>query len=174
MSISYQQSAKGSASGGTPEGEFSRLVGAVTDCQGDARAVPGNSGVVLGKLVSWSPESGPQVDFPGNPGGPLAALSTVPLHPSHVGSRLALTFVEGDRRQPLVLGKIEEPGRQSTVSVTADEERLELSAQKELVLRCGKASITLTKAGKILLRGAYLLSRSSGVNRIKGGSVQIN
>ena len=37
-----------------------------------------------------------------------------------------------------------------------------------------KASITLTSAGKILLRGAYILNRSSGVNRIKGGSVQIN
>ena len=30
------------------------------------------------------------------------------------------------------------------------------------------------RAGKVLIRGAYLLSRSSGVNRIKGGSVQIN
>ena len=28
--------------------------------------------------------------------------------------------------------------------------------------------------GKVLIRGTYLLSRSSGVNRIKGGSVQIN
>ena len=33
---------------------------------------------------------------------------------------------------------------------------------------------TLTRAGKILIRGAYLLARSSGVNRIQGGSVQIN
>jgi hypothetical protein len=49
-----------------------------------------------------------------------------------------------------------------------------LTAENEIVLRCGEASITLTRAGKILLRGSYLLSRSSGVNRIKGGSVQIN
>jgi hypothetical protein len=34
--------------------------------------------------------------------------------------------------------------------------------------------LTLTHAGKVLIRGAYVLSRSSGVNRIKGGSVQIN
>jgi hypothetical protein len=53
-------------------------------------------------------------------------------------------------------------------------ERLELVAEQEIVLRCGEASITLTKAGKIVLRGAYVLSRSSGVNKIKGGSVQIN
>ena len=49
-----------------------------------------------------------------------------------------------------------------------------LSADKEIVLKCGKASITLTRAGKILIRGAYLLSRSSGPNRIKGGSIQLN
>ena len=55
-----------------------------------------------------------------------------------------------------------------------DGERLIFRANEEIVLRCGKASITLTKAGKIILRGAYVLSRSSGVNRIKGGSVQIN
>jgi hypothetical protein len=55
-----------------------------------------------------------------------------------------------------------------------DGERLVFTAKKEIVLRCGKASITLTRAGKVLIRGIYLLSRSSGVNRIKGGSVQIN
>ena len=55
-----------------------------------------------------------------------------------------------------------------------DGERLEFSAEREIVLRCGKASITLTREGKVLIKGAYLSSRSSGVNRIKGGSVQIN
>ena len=53
-------------------------------------------------------------------------------------------------------------------------ERLELTAEREIVLRCGEASLTLTRAGKIILRGTYVLSRSSGVNKIKGGSVQIN
>lgn len=61
-----------------------------------------------------------------------------------------------------------------TVRATVDGERLELRADREISLRCGKASITLTRAGKVLIRGAYLLARSSGVNRIKGGSVQIN
>jgi hypothetical protein len=60
------------------------------------------------------------------------------------------------------------------LKVDIDGEAVTLTAEKEIVLRCGKASLTLTRAGKILLRGAYLLSRSSGVNRIKGGSVQIN
>ena len=53
-------------------------------------------------------------------------------------------------------------------------EEVVVTAEKQLTLRCGKASITLTKSGKIILRGKYILSRSEGVNRIKGGSVQIN
>jgi hypothetical protein len=60
------------------------------------------------------------------------------------------------------------------IEVQRDGEQLTLTAQREIVLRCGNASITLTRAGKILIQGTYLLSRSSGVNRIKGGSVQIN
>jgi hypothetical protein len=54
------------------------------------------------------------------------------------------------------------------------DERLELTARREVVIRCGKASITLTPAGKVLIRGTYISSRSSGANRIKGGSVQLN
>ena len=46
-----------------------------------------------------------------------------------------------------------------------DDDRIELAADREIVLRCGKASITLTSAGKVIISGAYLLSRSSGVNR---------
>jgi hypothetical protein len=57
---------------------------------------------------------------------------------------------------------------------TAIPERIELVAEREIVLRCGEASITLTRAGKIILRGTYVLSRSSGVNKIKGESIQIN
>jgi len=63
---------------------------------------------------------------------------------------------------------------EKTKDVTVDGKVINFDAKEQIVLRCGKASITLTKAGKILIRGAYLLNRSSGVNRIKGGSVQIN
>jgi len=66
------------------------------------------------------------------------------------------------------------PDRPGHVEVDADGERLVVTAKEQIVLRCGKASITLTKAGKVLIQGAYVSSRSSGVNRIKGGSVQLN
>lgn len=66
------------------------------------------------------------------------------------------------------------PHNLSTETVRVDGKRVLIEGQEEVVLMCGDASITLTKAGKIVIRGKYLLSRSSGVNRILGGSVQVN
>jgi hypothetical protein len=55
-----------------------------------------------------------------------------------------------------------------------DGKRVVLDAQDEIVLRCGSASITLRRNGRVVVRGTYVETRSQGVNRIKGGSVQIN
>jgi hypothetical protein len=60
------------------------------------------------------------------------------------------------------------------VPVQVDGKRLHIEGQEEVVLSCGNSSITLTKAGKIIIRGKYLVSRATGVNRILGGSVQVN
>lgn len=59
-------------------------------------------------------------------------------------------------------------------TIRVDGKRVVIEGQEEIVLTCGESSITLTKAGKILIRGNYLVSRSNGVNRILGGSVQVN
>lgn len=77
---------------------------------------------------------------------------------------------------PIIVGLLQTPQSAPLPprEVKLDDESLLLSAKKEIVIQCGKSSLTLTSAGKVLIRGAYLLSRSSGVNRIKGGSVQIN
>jgi hypothetical protein len=64
--------------------------------------------------------------------------------------------------------------RNAAGTLKVDGKRVLIEGQEEITLSCGEASITLTKAGKILIRGAYLQSRSSGVNRIQGGSVQVN
>jgi hypothetical protein len=137
-----------------------------------ARTHTRRDGVVIGTLAAWDDVGNPLVDYPGNPWDCfLAALSTVPLTPAALGREVALMFVDGDPRQPMVIGLVQPP-KPPTAEV--DGERLEFTAAKEIVLRCGEASIMLTRAGKVILRGTYLLSRSSGVNRIKGGSVQIN
>jgi hypothetical protein len=58
--------------------------------------------------------------------------------------------------------------------VREDEEQVVIEAKKNIVIRCGKASITLTKDGRIILRGEYVLSAATGMNLIKGGAVEIN
>lgn len=133
-------------------------------------------GLVIGTLLELDVIGTPKVDYPGNAAGSLSARSLVPLDSAKVGRDLALMFEAGDPSKPIVLGVLQRPGRPDpkAVRVELDGETLVLTGKKQVVLRCGKASITLTRAGKVLLRGAYLSSRSSGVNRIKGGSVQIN
>jgi len=59
-------------------------------------------------------------------------------------------------------------------NVLIDGKKITFEAREQIVLKCGESSITLTKAGEILIRGKYLLNRSTGVNRIMGGSVQVN
>jgi hypothetical protein len=145
-------------------------------------------GVVIGTLVGLKDSSTPLIDFPSNPvSSQVQARCTVTLSVKDVGRMVALMFEGGDSRKPIVIGLIQHPDEnqldflrrignepQNPLDVQVDGERLILTAKQEIVLRCGKASITLTRAGKVLIHGEYLLSRSSGVNRIKGGSVQIN
>lgn len=134
-------------------------------------------GVVIGVLLDVPEASSPVVAFPGCPSETgIAATTTTVLAREDIGTQVALMFVGGDPSRPLVIGRIQRlpEARQAPAVAHIDGEHLEFSAEREIVLRCGKASITLTREGKVLIKGAYLSSRSSGVNRIKGGSVQIN
>lgn len=141
-----------------------------------------NAGVVIGDLIAIKDEGRvPLVLYPGQPGtAAIGARTVVDLHGVHIGRQVVLMFEAGDPARPIVMGLLREgegwplekqPGQ---VEVDADGERMIVSAKEQVVLRCGQASITLTKAGKVVIQGTYVLSRSSGVNRIKGGAVQLN
>ena len=57
--------------------------------------------------------------------------------------------------------------------MTIDQKKkLVFCAAEEITLRCGKSSITLTKSGKVVIRGVYVSSLLSDVNKIKSSSVQ--
>lgn len=140
------------------------------------------SGLVTGELVGLKSDGCvPLVVFPGQTGSAaVPGRSIVELRGSHVGLEVALMFDGGDPAKPIVIGVFHQrrnrPGEQgvAAVEIFADGKRMTIDAHDQLILRCGKASITLTRAGKVLIDGEYVSSRSSGVNRIKGGAVQIN
>ncbi len=139
-------------------------------------------GVRIGELVGFA-DNGvtPLVIYPGQPGNAALPARTIPdLRGPHIGRQVVLMFDNADPLHPIVMGCLQAASawpmedKPDPVEVDADGRRLVVNAKEEIVLRCGQASITLTKAGKVLIKGTYVLSRSSGVNRIKGGSVQLN
>jgi hypothetical protein len=146
---------------------------------GQAPAIPS---LVVGTLVAFSHNgSTPLVTFRGQPGpSALPARTTVDLHGIHIGRQAVLMFEDGDPGRPIIVGCIRQEGDRAlpeaagSVEVDADGQRLVVTANHDLVLRCGKASITLSRDGRIVVRGAHVVSHSSGLNRIRGGSVQIN
>jgi hypothetical protein len=149
---------------------------------GESQVAPAMPGAVIGTLIGFRDDGRvPLVLFPGQPGSAgLAAAATLDVHGSHIGRQVVLLFEGENPHRPIIVGLLrttrawtlaDQPGQ---VEVDADGERLIVTAKEQLVLRCGKASITLTRSGKVLIQGAYVSSRSSGVLRMKGGSVQIN
>lgn len=103
-----------------------------------------------------------------------------------VGREVLISCEEGDPLRPIITGvfssfldelipppETSKPMSKAT-EVRVDGKRLVFEADQEIELKCGKSSITLKKNGKIIIKGSELLSRASGTNRIKGGSVGIN
>jgi hypothetical protein len=147
----------------------------------------------VGWVVAVGAEGTVQVDFPGNTRGPLAARVSATLDAE------ALARAAGERQQallmfengnpalpilvtllavpsatPLIDAVLEESAVEPPQEAVVDGERVVLRGQEEIVLQCGRASITLRRDGKIVLRGADILTVATGVQRIKGGKVQIN
>ena len=149
----------------------------------DRQPGPLAGGVRIGQVVRIDERGAVHVEFPGNDSGPLIARPTTGAMDklrdgSPVGREVLLVFDDNDHERPVIIDTMEQPRRPPSedepTEVLIDGKRITLEGKEEIVLRCGEASITLTRAGKILLKGNYLISRSSGANRIKGASVQIN
>ena len=143
-------------------------------------------GVVIGKVVTCDASGAVTVDYPDNPADrPLFAASIALISADDINKDVALMFEADNPLRPIIMGRLQRTAKQEekipaeaisteVKDVQLDGKRLTFTAEQEIVLRCGEASITLTRAGKVIIRGEYLLSRSTGTNRIKGGSVQIN
>ncbi len=144
-------------------------------------------GVFIGQLSGFDESGSPIVEYEGGAvETPVQniAMTAVDITHKHIGRQITIMFEQGEKSRPIITGLVrlphemlaafDIPEENHDLTIEKDGEHLHLKAEQEIVLRCGKSSITLTKAGKIIIRGAYLLNRSSGVNKIQGGSVQIN
>ncbi len=146
--------------------------------------------VCCGRIVRVDAERRPWVDFAGNPGPPVLArcLDTAQTEGSASLGDLPvlLVFEHGDPGQPIILGVVESalpspgtvpassPAEKPRTTALVDGRRVVLRGDEEVTLICGKGSITLTRDGRITLRGAEIVSRAAGANKIRGASVSIN
>ena len=155
---------------------------------------PGFSTPRVGEIVRISESGEAWVDFSDNPSGtpiPARSLLATPSSPCDdsnalVGSAVLLVFENEDPALPIICGIVRKRlqprptvpvvtlDKSSVRDVLVDGRQLVFSAQQQILLRCGKSSVLLRRDGKIVIRGTNLLSRSSGVNRIKGGSIDLN
>ena len=108
------------------------------------------------------------------------------LRPENARREVLLVFERGDPERPIIVDMMERE-MDLPVSVSAaevaprekpeafiDGKRVVIEGREEVVLRCGKGYIMIRADGKIVVKGTHLLSRSTGVNKIKGGAVRIN
>lgn len=134
-------------------------------------------GVVIGVLLGFDAGT-PLVVFSRNPRETaLPARSLVELPREAIGADVALLFEEGNPERPLIVGRIVQPARKDPAAapeVIRDGERVTITGQERVELRCGKARIIMEKDGHITIRGTYVTSHASATNRIRGGSVNLN
>jgi hypothetical protein len=147
----------------------------------------------IGRVVGTAVNGSILVDFPGNRAGPLAARAALALDADAIARAAAqqqgaiLLFENGDPSLPLLMGLLHLPSSTPLIDAMlersledvpkearVDGKRVILEGQDEVVLRCGKATLTLRRDGQVLLRGVNIRTEAEEVQRIKGGKVQIN
>lgn len=140
------------------------------------------AGAVVGFLHGFDLEDRPLVSGLSQlPGEVVLARTTVGLTQQTIGQGVVVLFEQGDVHMPIIVGVLQTHAHKHApqensqqVSIQADNDRFVVNAEREIVLRCGDASITLTRAGKVIIKGNYIISRSAGYNKIKGAAIDIN
>jgi hypothetical protein len=149
-------------------------------------------GALVGRVVRIDEKGKILVNYHGNSSGALVARTTSSVHAAlhrgnPAGREVLLIFENNDPQLPIIVdtmySPIDELMEHSTNVLKADTQHEEtlngkrvitIAARDEIILRCGKSSITMTRAGKILIKGKYVLSSATGLNKIRGGSAHLN
>lgn len=147
--------------------------------------------ILIGQLIARDNDGRPLVKFPGCNGPCVARLMQDVLNPAEINPidlpmMVLIAVPAADDDSPVILGRISDtlpqPSKKHEIDlprgdkrhVSIDGEQVMLEAKKEMVLSCGKSSITLKKNGKVIIKGVDLINRAARTNKIKGASVNIN
>jgi len=133
---------------------------------------PRIDGVVVGHILSLEGEA-PLVNHP-LCAAPVLARSLAAAGTLAAGDAVALMFEAGDPARPIVMGRMAALPGLGDLTITSDAEQTVISHPRKLILRCGKASVSLDAEGRVQMRGDYVLSLARSVNRIAGGAVKVN
>lgn len=101
---------------------------------------------------------------------------------SGIGRTAVVMFIAGEWERPLVVGLVRAadaapvPAPAETVpdAPARAEKHVVVEAGEALTLKCGKASLTMQKNGRLVLRGTDIASYASGTQRINGAIVEVN
>ena len=146
---------------------------------------------MLGRIAAVDAAGMVSVEVPGAPQARAARLAVSLtrddlLAAREAGGSAVLVFENGDPALPIIVGLVQtvgpppdalhndSPEVPQVLEADVDGKRVRITAQDEIVLECGSASITLRRNGRVVVRGTYVESYSDGTNRIKGGQVRIN
>jgi hypothetical protein len=159
-------------------------------------AAAASSTTHVGCLVSILSDEEVGVAIPGV-AGVLAARLAVPLTRARldkvIASRQGAVITLDASRRAIVIGLLERvpqeqpasapeqhsapeqaPQTPQVLEADVDGKRVRIVGGDEIVLECGNASITLRRNGRVIIRGTYVETDSTGTNRIKGAAVRIN
>lgn len=148
---------------------------------------------VHGARVGWvtSARGGAvKVDYEGNRRGALLARVAAGIGDAELERAAAekadalLLFEAGDPARPVLVTLLRSATPLTDAILAAapaarkvarvDGEKVELEGREEVVLRCGKATLTLRRDGRIVLKGVDVVTEARGTQKIRGGRVQIN
>ena len=140
----------------------------------------------LATIVSMQPDGTPEVHLDDDGPAVAARLAVAATRErleraAAARQQIVVVFENGDPALPVIVGFIEQPVQEPTdeadltvLQADVDGRRVKVTAKDEIVLECGRASVTLRRNGRVIIRGTYVETQSEGTNRIKGGQVQIN
>lgn len=158
---------------------------------GPAAAPPRVAEIELARIVSVDAHGDAMLRLERTPQhGVVRALSTGRLDAGCIGRLAAVAFIGGDPARPLILGMLRPEAVEAASIATvpagaaltnaslagdaAPAARTVVEARESLVFRCGEASLTLQRDGRLVLRGKDIVSYATATHRIRGAIVELN